>query len=305
MPFLELKNVSKGFGPKQNRTEVLRDINLQIEKGEFVTIVGYSGAGKTTLISLIAGLLRPDAGSMTLNDLEITAPGPDRGIVFQNYSLLPWLSVYENIYLAVDQVFPNWAPAKKAQHTEKYIQMVNLTPARDKRPSELSGGMRQRVSVARALSMDPQILLLDEPLSALDALTRATLQDEISRIWEQDHKTVVLITNDVDEGILLSDRIIPLSAGPAATLGESIPVNIPRPRDRKAINHDPRFKEIRRGVVDFLLGSNARSKVAVTRTLSLPEIEPEDLTIPRNWFSPRKQPIRKNELKKEIVEIGQ
>lgn len=305
MPFLELKNVSKGFGPKGNRTEVLRDINLQIEKGEFVTIVGYSGAGKTTLISLIAGLLRPDSGSMTLNDLEITAPGPDRGIVFQNYSLLPWLSVYENIYLAVDQVFPNWAPAKKAQHTEKYIQMVNLTPARDKRPSELSGGMRQRVSVARALSMDPQILLLDEPLSALDALTRATLQDEISRIWEQDHKTVVLITNDVDEGILLSDRIIPLSAGPCATLGASIPVNIPRPRDRKAINHDPRFKEIRRSVVEFLLSSNARSKVAVTRTLSLPEIEPEDLTIPRNWFSPRKQPIRKRELKKETVEIGQ
>lgn len=304
MPFLELKNVSKGFGPKGNRTEVLRDINLQIEKGEFVTIVGYSGAGKTTLISMIAGLMQPDAGTMTLNDLEITAPGPDRGVVFQNYSLLPWLTVYENIYLAVDQVFPNWAPAKKAQHTEKYIQMVNLTPAREKRPSELSGGMRQRVSVARALSMDPQILLLDEPLSALDALTRATLQDEIGRIWLEDQKTVVLITNDVDEGILLSDRIIPLSAGPSATLGPSIPVNIPRPRDRKNINHDPRFKEIRRSVVDFLLSSNARSKVAVTRTLSLPEIEPEDLSVPRNWLSPRKQPIRKREIKKEVVEIG-
>jgi nitrate/nitrite transport system ATP-binding protein len=304
MPFLELKNVNKGFGPAEARSEILRDINLQIEKGEFVTIVGYSGAGKTTLISLIAGLIPPDSGSLTLNDLEITAPGPDRGIVFQNYSLLPWLTVYENIYLAVDQVFPNWAPAKKAQHTEKYIAMVNLTPARDKRPSELSGGMRQRVSVARALSMDPQILLLDEPLSALDALTRATLQDEIQRIWQEDRKTVVLITNDVDEGILLSDRIIPLSAGPAATLGPSISVNIPRPRDRKAINHDPRFKEIRRHVVDFLLSSNARSKVAVSRTLSLPEIEPEDLSIPRNWFSPRKRPIRKSEIKKETVEIG-
>jgi nitrate/nitrite transport system ATP-binding protein len=304
MPFLELKNVSKGFGPAAARSEILCDINLQIEKGEFVTIVGYSGAGKTTLISLIAGLIPPDSGSLTLNDLEITAPGPDRGIVFQNYSLLPWLTVYENIYLAVDQVFPNWAPAKKAQHTERYIAMVNLTPARDKRPSELSGGMRQRVSVARALSMDPQILLLDEPLSALDALTRATLQDEIQRIWQEDKKTVVLITNDVDEGILLSDRIIPLSAGPTATLGPSISVNIPRPRDRKAINHDPRFKEIRRHVVDFLLSSNARSKVAVSRTLSLPEIEPEDLSIPRNWFSPRKRPIRKSEIKKETVEIG-
>lgn len=304
MPFLELKNVSKGFGPAGARSEILTDINLQIEKGEFVTIVGYSGAGKTTLISLIAGLIPPDSGSLTLNDLEITAPGPDRGIVFQNYSLLPWLTVYENIYLAVDQVFPNWSPAKKAQHVEKYISMVNLTPARDKRPSELSGGMRQRVSVARALSMDPQILLLDEPLSALDALTRATLQDEIGRIWQQDQKTVVLITNDVDEGILLSDRIIPLSAGPGATLGPSIPVHIPRPRDRKAINHDPRFKEIRRSVVDYLLNSNSRSKVTVTRSLSLPEIEPEDLSVARNWFSQRKHPIRKREIKKETVEIG-
>src|SRR5205085_7610781 len=210
--------------------------------GEFVTIVGYSGAGKTTLISLIAGLIPPDSGSLTLNDLEITAPGPDRGIVFQNYSLLPWLTVYENILLAVDQLFPNWAPAKKQQHVEKYIAMVNLTPARDKRPSELSGGMRQRVSVARALAMDPQILLLDEPLGALDALTRATLQDEIERIWEEDRKTVVLITNDVDEGVLLSDRIIAMTPGPGATLGPSVTVDIPRPRHRKELNHDPRFK---------------------------------------------------------------
>src|SRR3954468_23439084 len=304
MAFLELNSVSKGYGRAQQRTEVLRDINLHIEKGEFVAIVGYSGAGKDTRVSMIAGLIQPDARTITLNDLESTAPGPDRGIVFQNYSLLPWLTVYENIYLAVDQLFPNWAPAKKARHVEKYIAMVNLTPAGDKRPSELSGGMRQRVSVARALSMDPQILLLDEPLSALDALTRATLQDEIQRIWQDEQKTVVLITNDVDEGILLSDRIIPLSAGPCATLGPSIPVTIPRPRDRKAINHDPRFKEIRRSVVDFLLSSNLRSKVTVSRTLSLPEIEPEDLSVPRNWFSPRKHPIRKREIKKETVEVA-
>src|SRR2546422_976581 len=227
MAFLELKNVNKNFGPHS----VLKDVNLGIEKGEFVAIVGYSGAGKTTLISLIAGLLRPDSGTLTLNDLEITEPGADRGIMFQNYSLLPWLSVYENIHLAVDQIFPNWSAAKKQQHVEKHIAMVNLTPAREKKPGELSGGMRQRVSVARALAMDPQILLLDEPLSALDALTRATLQDEISRIWSQDKKTVVMITNDPDEGILLADRIIPLSAGPGATLGPSITIDIPRPRD--------------------------------------------------------------------------
>lgn len=304
MAFLELKSVRKSFGANGATTEVLRNINLQIQKGEFVAIVGYSGAGKTTLVSLIAGLLKPDGGTITLNDLEITAPGPDRGIVFQNYSLLPWLNVYENIYLAVDQVFPNWAPAKKQQHTERFIGLVNLTSARDKRPSELSGGMRQRVSVARALAMDPQILLLDEPLSALDALTRATLQDEINRIWEQDQKTVVLITNDVDEGILLADRIIPLSAGPGATLGPSIPVNIPRPRDRKAINHDPRFKEIRREVIEFLLGAGGKKHATITKKLLLPDIEPEDLNLPRGLLGGRHRPVRRREIKNETVEIS-
>src|SRR5437868_3225334 len=251
MAYLELKNVCRNFGG----LPVLKDINLSVEKGEFVAVVGFSGAGKTTLINLMAGLLKPDAGVLLLNDLEIVSPGPDRGIVFQNYSLLPWLTVFENIFLAVEQCFPNWSRAKKSEHTEKYVAMVNLTPARDKRPHELSGGMRQRVSVARALAMDPQILLLDEPLSALDALTRATLQDEISRIWQENRKTVVLITNDPDEGIYLADRIIPLSAGPAATLGPSIAIDLPRPRDRKALNHEPRFKEIRRGIIEFLLNS--------------------------------------------------
>ena len=302
MAFLELTNVCKGYG--KSAAPILENINLKIERGEFVAIVGYSGAGKTTLISLIAGLVAPDQGSITLNDLEITAPGPDRGIVFQNYSLLPWMTVYENIYLAVNQVFPNWTDAKKLQHTERYIAMVNLTPAREKRPHELSGGMRQRVSVARALAMDPQVLLLDEPLSALDALTRATLQDEINRIWLEDRKTVVLITNDVDEGILLADRIIPLSAGPRATLGPSIDVNIPRPRDRKTLNHVPEFKTIRRDVIDYLLGSAKQQRVAVTKTLPLPQIEPEDLSVARNVFSPRRLPVRRDELKKTTVEIA-
>ncbi len=298
MAFLELKNVSKSFGT----SHVLKDVNLSIEKGEFVAIVGFSGAGKTTLISLVAGLLKPDSGTATLNDLEITEPGPDRGIVFQNYSLLPWLSVYENIMLAVDQCFPNYAAAKKKEHVEKYIAMVNLTPARDKKPSELSGGMRQRVSVARALAMDPQILLLDEPLSALDALTRATLQDEISRIREETHKTVVLITNDPDEAIYLADRIIPLTAGPNATLGPSFTVEIPRPRDRKAINHDPHFKELRREIVEFMLNSKGHH-TAVTRKLVLPDIEPEDLGVARPTFG-RRLPKRKNEVKEETVEAA-
>ncbi len=303
MAFLELKHISKGYGDAGCRTEVLHDLNLQIDKGEFVAIVGFSGAGKTTLISLIAGLLKPDSGSITLNDLEIVEPGPDRGIVFQNYSLLPWMSVYENIYLAVDQVFPNWSAARKQQHTEKNIALVNLTAARDKRPGELSGGMRQRVSVARALAMDPQILLLDEPLSALDALTRATLQDEIGRIWQATRKTVVLITNDVDEGILLADRIIPLSAPPNATLGPSLAVDIPRPRDRAAVNHDPCYKKVRREVIDFLLGEGVKLNTVVTRKLVLPDIEPEDLSIPPRFMGWRRTPIRRAEIKRETVEV--
>jgi nitrate/nitrite transport system ATP-binding protein len=297
MSYLELNNIAKSFGS----SPVLKDINLSVEKGEFVAIVGFSGAGKTTLISMIAGLLKPDGGSMTLNDLEIAGPGPDRGIVFQNYSLLPWLTVFENILLAVDQVNPNWSADKKKEHVEKYIAMVNLTTARDKKPGELSGGMRQRVSVARALAMDPQILLLDEPLSALDALTRATLQDEISRIWSQDKKTVVMITNDPDEGILLADRIIPLSAGPGATLGQAITIGIPRPRDRKAINHEPRFKEIRREIIEFLLNSKGERHSTVTKKLILPDIEPEDLNLPRTSLRGRRKPIRRGEIREVEV----
>jgi nitrate/nitrite transport system ATP-binding protein len=305
MAFLELKNVNKGFGPPQARTEVLRDINLEIEQGEFVAIVGYSGAGKTTLISMIAGLMPPDSGTIRLRNQPVAEPGPDRGIVFQNYSLLPWLTVYENILLAVDQIYSEWPPEQKRKHVEKFIEMVNLTSARDKKPAELSGGMKQRVSVARALSINPQVLLLDEPLSALDALTRANLQDEIERIWEQDRKTVVLITNDVDEGILLADRIIPLSAGPNATLGPSVPVNLARPRDRKALNHNPDFKRIRNSVIEYLLGKGGHQHTTVTRTLHLPDIEPEDISngVPIVPLFNAPGPKRRGELKKEKVDI--
>ena len=260
LPFVKLKHVSKGFGSGSQRRQVLRDLNLDIARGEFVAIVGYSGSGKTTLISLLAGLLRPDEGSVIIDGKEVTGPGPDRGIVFQNYSLLPWLSVFDNIALAVDQLFPDWPKEKRCEHIERFIAMVNLTPARNKRPHELSGGMRQRVSVARALAMNPEMLLLDEPLSALDALTRATLQDEIEQIWERDRKTVVLITNDVDEGLLLADRVIPLSAGPGATLGPAVEVDLDRPRDRKTIQRDPHFKRLRTQVLDYLLGPGARKK---------------------------------------------
>ena len=299
MSLLELNNVSKSFGG----TCVLKDVNLSIAKGEFVAVVGFSGAGKTTLISLIAGLLKPDSGSVTLNEKPVTGPGPDRGIVFQNYSLLPWLTVFENIALAVDQVFSDWDAAKRREHVERYIKMVNLTPARGKLPSELSGGMRQRVSVARALAMEPEILLLDEPLSALDALTRATLQDEISRIREETQKTVVLITNDPDEGIYLADRIIPLTAGPGATLGHSFTVDIPRPRDRKGMNHDAHFKQLRRDVTEFLLASKHEQKTTLTRRLVLPDIEPEDLSVLLPMGAQRSRPKRAREIQEEKIEV--
>ena len=297
MAFLELTHVSKGYG---GNAPVLSDVNLSIDRGEFVAIVGFSGSGKTTLISLIAGLLKPDAGTVKLNDLEITGPGPDRGIVFQNYSLLPWLTVGENIALAVDQIFPNWSEEKKRQHIDHYIGMVNLTPAKDKLPRQLSGGMRQRVSVARALAMDPQILLLDEPLSALDALTRATLQDEIEHIWEADKKTVVMITNDVDEALLLADRIIPMTPGPAATLGRPIVNTLARPRDRKALNHNPEFKRLRALVTNQLLDSNAKRKTTLSRKLILPDILPEDLEKPRV----NRRPLRPNEIKNEEITVS-
>ncbi len=296
MAFLELNGVTKAFGGPP----VLSDVNLSIERGEFVAIVGYSGSGKTTLISLIAGLTRPDAGTVKLNDLEITAPGPDRGIVFQNYSLLPWLTVTENIALAVDQVFPNHAPEKRREIAATAIATVNLTPHASKLPRELSGGQRQRVSVARALAMDPQILLLDEPLSALDALTRATLQDEFERIWEKDKKTVVLITNDVDEALLLADRIIPLTIGPGATLGPSFAVNLARPRDRKTLNHDPEFKRLRALITNELLGYGERRKATVKQKLILPDILPENLDLPRV----SRRPLRPSEIKEEEVSLN-
>jgi len=260
--FVEMRGVSKGFDSPSGRLEVLENVNLQIERGEFVAIVGYSGSGKTTLISMLAGLLKPDSGSIHVAGKPVVGPGPDRGVVFQNYSLLPWLTVFENVQLAVDQVFAKESAPDRRARTERYVQLVNLGHARDRKPGQLSGGMRQRVSVARALAMDPEVLLLDEPLGALDALTRATLQSEIERIWGATKKTVILITNDVDEGILLADRIIPLSAGPRATLGPEVRLGIERPRDRKAVNHHPDFKHVRSRVIEYLLGSSAKRRAA-------------------------------------------
>lgn len=264
MSYLDLKGVSKAFRSGTDaRTEVLHDVCLSMERGEFVAVVGFSGAGKTTLMNLIAGLAKPDRGTVQLEGETITGPGPDRMLVFQNYSLLPWLTAFENVKLAVDQVFPQWDSAWRREHTENYLKMVSLGHAMDRKPAQLSGGMKQRVCVARALACEPRILLLDEPFGALDALTRGTLQDELMKIRSQDDRTLLMITNDVDEAILLADRIVPLTAGPRATLGPSFAVDIERPRDRKEINHDPRFKKLRKTINDFLLGSAADKRNAV------------------------------------------
>lgn len=254
MPYIELNSVCKGYGGAGRRTRVLENVNLSIQRGEFVAVVGCSGAGKTTLLSIVAGLIRPDSGQVTVDGEPVAAPGADRAVIFQNYSLLPWLSVLDNVMLAVEQAFPKWPAKRRTEHAMKYIEMVHLAAASHKKPSELSGGMRQRVAVARALATDPEALLMDEPFGALDALTRANLQDEIARIWRQAKKTVLLITNDVDEGILLADRIVPLSSGPGATLGPSFAVDIPRPRDRTAINHCESYRRLRREIFSWLTG---------------------------------------------------
>ena len=252
MPYLDVRVVEKSFTTRAGVTHVLGGASLALEEGEFVAIVGYSGSGKTTLISLIAGLLAPDAGEILLEDRPVTGPGPERGIVFQQYSLLPWLNVHDNVALAVDAVNGDRSRAERCRLTEEFIALVNLSPAAGKRPRELSGGMRQRVAVARGLAMQPKVLLMDEPFSALDALTRATLQDELLRIWQARRTTVVLVTNDVDEAILLADRIHPMTPGPGAVLGPAIDVGLPRPRERRHMSLSPAYQKARQAIVEFL-----------------------------------------------------
>jgi len=254
MSFITARGIGKSYGT----TEVLRDLDLAIEKGELVAIVGYSGSGKSTLLSILAGLLAPDRGEVTVDGKKLDGPGPSIGVVFQTYSLLPWLSVTDNVMLGVERVFPSWSRSEREAHVRKYVAMVGLTAAASKRPSELSGGMRQRVAVARALAMQAEVLLMDEPFGALDALTRASLQDELARIWQETKRTIVLVTNDVDEALLLGDRIVPLAHGPAASLGPSFPLTAPRPRDRRALANEPSLRETRARVLDWLLRSGGR-----------------------------------------------
>ncbi|MBP0484147.1 ABC transporter ATP-binding protein [Sagittula salina] len=275
MSILKFENVSKSFGTGTAATKVLQSINLDVQEGEFLVLLGFSGTGKTTLINLMAGLEMPTQGRVSFKGKPVEGPGPERGVIFQSYSLMPWLTVEGNVKLALDSVFPKMPKAEKAATVAQYVTMVGLGHAAQRRPAELSGGMRQRVNVARALAMSPEVLLLDEPLSALDALTRANLADEIEHIWEQDKKTCVLITNDVDEAILLADRIIALN--PDGTLGEEFRVTIPRPRDRAEMNNDETFKALRRDVTRTLMDVGLSAKAEGVRVL--PGIKPNH-TVP-------------------------
>ncbi|MEM8979074.1 MAG: nitrate ABC transporter ATP-binding protein [Pseudomonadota bacterium] len=270
MAILELKDVTKSFGQGETATHVLKDINLKVEEGEFLVLLGFSGSGKTTLINLMAGLEHPTKGTATFKGAEIKEPTPERGVIFQSYSLMPWLTVNGNVGLAVDTIFPELSKAERAAKVEHYVKMVGLGHATSRRPAELSGGMRQRVNVARALAMNPEVLLLDEPLSALDALTRGNLADEIVSIWAKEKQTCVLITNDVDEAILMADRIIALN--PDGTLGEEFKVSIPRPRDRIEMNTDETFKTLRKQVTRYLMDVGIEAKVEGSKLL--PDVTP-------------------------------
>ena len=251
--FIEIHGVEQTFKTAKGLFPALRDIHLTIAKGEFVALIGHSGCGKSTLLNLIAGLTTPTNGALLCANKEIKGPGPERAVVFQNHSLLPWLTCFDNIYLAVERVFG--AKETKAQlkaRTDAALALVGLTHAGQKRPGEISGGMKQRVGIARALSMDPQVLLMDEPFGALDALTRAKLQDELLEIVARTQSTVVMVTHDVDEAVLLSDKIVMMTNGPAATIGEVLTVDLPRPRKRVELAEDPQYVHYRKAVIDFL-----------------------------------------------------
>jgi nitrate/nitrite transport system ATP-binding protein len=251
--FIDVQSVEMVFTTKKGRFHALRDIHLSVAKGEFITLIGHSGCGKSTLLNLIAGLTLPSSGVLLCDRREIAAPGPERAVVFQNHSLLPWLTCFENVHLAVERVFgATESKAQQRERTTAALALVGMDHALNKRPHEISGGMKQRVGIARALAMEPKVLLMDEPFGALDALTRAHLQDELLKIVQRTKSTVVMVTHDVDEAVLLSDRIVMLTNGPAATIGEILSVDLERPRNRVELAEDPGYVHCRKQVLDFL-----------------------------------------------------
>lgn len=257
--FLDLEGVEKVFPlPKGNKYVAVTDVNLNIRENEIVSIIGHSGCGKSTLLNMIAGLDMATDGGIILDNKEITGPGPERAVVFQNHSLLPWLTVYQNIEMAVKKVMPELNSKELRERVEKFVSMVNLDAAKDKYPGEISGGMKQRVGIARALSIKPKVLLMDEPFGALDSLTRANLQEHLMRIQQSVKNTVIIITHDVDEAVLLSDRVIMMTNGPEATIGEILEVNLPHPRERVALQHNPEYIRCREAILSFLYEKYAK-----------------------------------------------
>lgn len=256
--YLDISDVGIEFDTNGKKFRALQKVNLQLDKGEFVSLIGHSGCGKSTVLNIVAGLYRATEGGVCLDGKEVCDPGPDRAVVFQNHSLMPWLSVYDNVALAVNQVFRrSKTRAQRREWIEHNLRLVNMDHALDKLPGEISGGMKQRVGIARCLAMQPKVLLMDEPFGALDALTRAQLQDSLMKIQAELGNTVIMITHDVDEAVLLSDRIVMMTNGPAATIGEVLPVNLDRPRDRLALAEDPEFVHLRQQVLEFLYAKQA------------------------------------------------
>jgi len=249
---LELTQVGIDFPTPKGPFTALQDVNLRVKKGEFISLIGHSGCGKSTVLNIVAGLHQATSGGVILDGKEVTEPGPDRAVVFQNHSLLPWLSVYKNVELAVKQTSKDRSKREIRDWVEHNLELVHMTHALDKLPSEISGGMKQRVGIARALSMEPKVLLMDEPFGALDALTRAHLQDSVMEIHAELGNTVIMITHDVDEAVLLSDRIVMMTNGPAATVGEVLDIELPRPRDRLALADNPEYNHYRHEVLTFL-----------------------------------------------------
>jgi bicarbonate transport system ATP-binding protein len=250
--FLRFENVSKVYPTAKGPYTVLTEVNFNVEAGEFICVIGHSGCGKSTLLNMVSGFSQPSSGSVTLKGQEITQPGPDRMVVFQNYALLPWLTVFDNVYLAVDQVFPQKSEAEKRSIVKDHLAMVGLTEASLKKPKQISGGMKQRVSIARALSIRPEVLILDEPFGALDAITKEELQEELLKIWQDHRCTVLMITHDIDEALFLCDRLVMMTNGPSATIGEVVNIPFPRPRDRAQIMEDPEYYNLRNYALDFL-----------------------------------------------------
>ena len=266
-PFVSIEQVDMNFTRGSVTNPVLKQVSLQIDRGEFVSLIGHSGCGKSTVLNIVAGLLRASSGGVIVDGREVDSPGPDRAIVFQNHSLLPWLTVRQNVEIAVDKTFRDAkTKAERQDWVLKNLEMVNMSHALDRLPSEISGGMKQRVGIARALAMEPKVLLLDEPFGALDALTRAHLQDEVMRIQAELGNTVIMITHDVDEAVLLSDRIVMMTNGPAATIGQVLAVDLPRPRDRIALADNPVYNRCRQQVLTFLYEKQRKVESITART---------------------------------------